>query len=187
MIFALAIAGLASPLSAAETAQAPTTAQASATAPKPKHDSNAPINITSDNFVGDFLTKVGTYTGNVIVIQADYKLHADTVKVNTVKGSPSRFDAVGHVVFVSDTDNETATGDTGVYDLGPHTVTLSGNVILTKQKDVMRGTLLVVNMDTHEARLTARGAPGGRVQGLFIPAQHPQGASDKKPASDSEK
>jgi len=36
-----------------------------------QHNSNAPINISSDNFVGDLQTKVGTYIGNVIVIQAD--------------------------------------------------------------------------------------------------------------------
>ncbi|HEY4125970.1 MAG TPA: hypothetical protein VGM36_15215, partial [Rhizomicrobium sp.] len=29
-----------------------------------KHDSNAPINVSADNFVGDLNTKVGTYIGN---------------------------------------------------------------------------------------------------------------------------
>jgi lipopolysaccharide export system protein LptA len=188
VLLGMVLAGIAAPVRAADTPPAPASAHAPAAGLNlGKHDSSAPINITSDNFVGDFQTKVGTYTGNVIVTQADYKLRADTVKVNTLKGNPSRFDAIGHVVFVSDTDAETATGDNGVYDLGPHTVTLTGNVVLTKQKDVMRGTLLVVNMDTHEARLTAHGSPGGRVQGLFIPAQHPPGAGDKKPTSNSGK
>jgi lipopolysaccharide export system protein LptA len=142
----------------------------------PQHNSDAPINVSSDNFVGNFETKVGTYIGNVIVTQADYKLRADQVRVNVVSGKPSRFDATGHVVFVS--TSGTATGDTGVYDLGPRIVTLTGHVVLTKDKDVMHGSALTVNMATGESHLTARGTAGGRVQGLFVQQPSTQG---KKP------
>lgn len=148
----------------------------------PQHDSDAPINVSSDNFVGNFATKVGTYIGNVIVTQADYKLRADQVRVNVVSGKPSRFDATGHVVFVS--TSGTATGDNGVYNLGPRTVTLTGHVVLTKDKDVMHGTALTVNMATGESHLTAQGAPGGRVQGLFVQQPSTQG---KKPVGGAPK
>jgi lipopolysaccharide export system protein LptA len=148
-----------------------------------QHDSNAPINVSSDNFVGNFATKVGTYIGNVIVTQADYKLRADQVRVNVVDNKPSRFNATGHVVFVS--TSGTATGDTGVYDLGPRTVTLTGHVVLTKDKDVMHGTALTVNMVTGESHLTAQGSPGGRVQGLFV--QQPSSQSGTKPAGGAPK
>ncbi len=63
------------------------------------HDSNAPINMTSDNFVGDLTTKIGTYIGNVIVTQADYKLRSDKLKVDVVDGKPTKFTATGNVVF----------------------------------------------------------------------------------------
>jgi lipopolysaccharide export system protein LptA len=62
---------------------------------------------------------------------------------------------------------------------------LNGNVVLTKEANVMRGSALEISMATGIARLTAGGqpappgqpaAPQGRVQGLFIPAQRP-GAS----------
>jgi lipopolysaccharide export system protein LptA len=140
------------------------------------HDNNAPINVSSDNFVGDFQTKVGTYVGNVVVTQADYKLRADTVKVAVVSGQPNKFFADGRVVF--DSPSGTATGDHGVYDLTPpRTMTLTGNVILTKQKDVMRGTILVVNLATGQARLTARGMPGNRVQSLFVPKPQPSSSN----------
>jgi lipopolysaccharide export system protein LptA len=142
------------------------------------HNSNAPINVSSDTFEGNFQTKVGTYSGNVIVSQGDDKLRADTVKVDVVAGKPSRFEAAGHVVFIS--ASGTATGDNGVYDLGPRTITLTGHVVLTKEKDVMRGTSLVVNMNTGQSRLIAHGAQGNRVQGLFV--QQPQsGAAKGKP------
>jgi lipopolysaccharide export system protein LptA len=149
-----------------------------------KHDSNAPINVTSDNFVGNFETKVGTYIGNVIVTQADYKLRADRVKVDVVNNKPTKFEAFGHVVFVS--TSGTATGDNGVYDLGPpRTVTLTGRVVLTKEKDVMHGTMLTVNMVTGESHLTAQGSPGNRVQGLFV--QQPSSQGSAKPAGGAPK
>ena len=150
------------------------------------HNANAPINVSSDNFVGDFETKVGTYTGNVIVTQADYRLKADSLKVNVTAGKPTRFDAQGNVVFFS--PSGTATGDNGIYDLGPRTVTLTGRVVLTKEKDVMRGTRLVVDMVTGKAHLTAAGAPGNRVQGLFIPppqAAHPKSPGGEKNSSET--
>lgn len=147
---------------------------ASSAGPLGSHNSNAPINVSADNFVGNFETKIGTYIGNVVVTQAADKLRADKVVVKVIDGKPNRFDATGNVVFVS--PSGTATGDYGIYDLGPRTVTLTGHVVLTKEKDVMHGTALVVDMNTGESHLTAHGAPGGRVQGLFV--QQPQA---KKP------
>ncbi|HEY3778501.1 MAG TPA: LptA/OstA family protein [Rhizomicrobium sp.] len=158
-------------------AAAPDVAKAPARAESPfgGHTSNAPINVSSDDFVGNLQTKIGTYSGNVIVTQADYKLRADRVRVNVVSGKPSRLEATGHVVFVS--SSGTATGDEGVYDLTPRTVTLTGHVVLTKEKDVMHGARLTVNMQTGESHLTASGGPGNRVQGLFV--QQPSGRATK--------
>ncbi len=144
-----------------------------------KHDTSAPINVASDTFVGDMQTKVGTYIGNVIVVQADFKLRADKVSIHEVANKPSTIDGAGHVVFVS--PNGSASGDTGVYDLNAHTITMDGKVVLTKEKDVMRGTHVVMNMDTGLANLTAKGMPGGRVQALFIPP--PKGQSGSKSQS----
>jgi lipopolysaccharide export system protein LptA len=136
------------------------------------HNSNAPINVSSDNFVGDLATKVGTYIGNVLVIQGDMRMRADTMKVNVNQGKPTRIEANGKVVVTA--PNGTATGDTGVYELGPRTITMTGHVVLTKEKDVMRGTKLVMDMNTNLAHLYAQGMPGNRVQGLFIPPPQQQ-------------
>lgn len=144
-----------------------------------KHDNSAPINISSDNFQGDMETKVGTYIGNVIVIQGDYKLRSDKMNVHVVNGKASTIDAAGNILFNSGI--ETASGDTGVYDLNAHTVTLDGKVVLTKAKNVMRGTHLVMNLDTNKAYLTAKGmAGGGRVQGLFVPAKKDDAATSSQ-------
>jgi len=131
------------------------------------HNSNQPINVNSDTFEGDLATKIGTYIGNVIVIQGDMRMRADRVKVNVAQGKPTRIEATGKVVVNS--KSGIATGDDGIYELASHTITMTGHVVLTKEKDVMRGTKLVMDMNTNLAHLYAQGMPGNRVQGLFIP------------------
>ena len=130
-------------------------------------DAGAPVSVTADAFTGDLETKIGTYSGNVVVAQGNFKLHADQVRVVVANGKPSRIVATGHVLF--DAPSGTASGDTGTYDLAARDVTLTGSVVLTKDKNVMRGTMLVVDLDSGKARFTAKGMAGGRVQGLFIP------------------
>jgi hypothetical protein len=56
---------------------------------------------------------------------------------------------------------------------------MTGHVVLTKEKDVMRGTKLVMDMNTHLAHLYAQGMPGNRVQSLFVPNQTQQNGSQK--------
>lgn len=130
---------------------------------------NGHIDVEADNFVGNFETKIGTYIGNVVVTQASCKLRADKVIAEAVEGNNlNRLTATGNVVF--DSSSGTATGDNGVYDMGPKTVTLTGKkVVLVKGKNVMRGTILVVDLNTGLAHLTAKGMPGGRVHGSFVP------------------
>jgi len=147
-----------------------------------KHDSSAPINISSDNFLGDLTTKIGTYSGNVVVVQGDMKMRADRVRVDVVDSKPSKIYSHGNVVV--EAPNGTATGDDGLYDLTPNTITLTGKVVLTKEKDVMRGTSVVMDMNTNLAHLTAKGMPGGRVQALFIPKKKDDADTPaKKPAA----
>ena len=72
-----------------------------------------------------------------------------------------------------------ATGDNGVYSVGPRVVVMTGNVVLKKGKDVMRGAQLTVNMVTGQAVLggggaRTQGSSGGRVQGVFTPNSQTQ-------------
>ena len=87
------------------------------------HDAGAPISVSADNFTGDFKTKVGTYSGNVIVSQGNFKLHADAVRVDVANGKPDKIVAAGHVLF--DAPSGTASGDQGIYALGARTITLT--------------------------------------------------------------
>jgi lipopolysaccharide export system protein LptA len=159
----------------------PTTLQAAAPAAAPaakpvlgKHDNNAPINISSDSFQADLNAKTGTYSGNVIVTQGDMKLRANTVRITTVNDKADKVMANGNVV-VDSPKSGTATGDNGVYSIVPRTVVMTGNVVLKKGKDVMRGTQLTVNLATGQAVLGGgvkgqAGTQGStRVQAVFTP------------------
>jgi len=132
-----------------------------------KHNANEPINVSADAFLADIKGKTGTYSGNVIVTQGSLKLRADKVRVNVIDNKPDKIEATGHVVV--DSSSGIAQGDIGIYDVGPRTITLNGHVVLAKDKNVMRGTTLVVNLVTGAATLQSKGANGGRVQGLFTP------------------
>ncbi|HEX4106281.1 MAG TPA: LptA/OstA family protein [Rhizomicrobium sp.] len=159
-----------------------------------KHDANAPINISADKFVADNSAKTGTWTGNVVVIQSDMRMRANSVRLNVVgkESKPDKIFASGNVV-VDSPNSGTVTGDDGVYDVVAHTVTMTGKqVVLTKQKDVMRGTMLTVNLDTGKAVLGAGKAPGqpnapesaqtgGRVQGIFTPPPSSNPPANKTP------
>ncbi len=147
-----------------------------AAAPVAGLDTSKPIAVNADSFVADLKAETGTYTGNVIVIQGDVKLHADEVTVAAPGGKASRMDARGHVVV--DSPSGTAVGDTASYDVAQQIVHVIGHVALTKDNSVMRGTALDVDIGTGKARLTGGVAGGtqipeqgqGRVQGLFVPA-----------------
>lgn len=138
--------------------------------PLGKHDANAPIQVSADQFSADLNAKSGTYSGNVIVTQGDMRLRANTVRINTTNNKPDKIVANGNVVFDSATSGS-ATGDNAVYEVAPRLITFTGRVILTKGKDVMRGSTLTVNLVTGKAVLNAVGSKttGGRVQGIFTP------------------
>ena len=148
-----------------------------APAPKPvtgQHDSNAPITISSDSFQADLNSKTGTWSGNVIVVQEDTKLRANSVRMLTVNGKTDKVLASGNVV-VDSPKSGTVTGDNGVYSVVPRIVVMTGNVVLKKSKDVMRCAQLTVNLATGQAGCSGgvksqTGAQGnGRVQGVFLP------------------
>jgi len=154
-------------------------------------DSSQPIAVNADAFLADLNNETGTYTGNVIVTQGPVRLHADEVKVVAPGGRASRMEANGNVVV--DSPSGQAIGDSGVYDVPEQTIRLTGNVVLTKDANVMRGNALEVSMATGLARLTADaakagpGQPPGRVQGLFVPAPGAGKAPQQPPGNPGNK
>ena len=85
-----------------------------------------------------------------------------------------RVEAKGNVIVVQ--KDQTATGDTGVFDMRANTVTMVGNVVISQGQNVVRGDTLTVDMTTGVSRISCGKAPEKcqRVQGLFLPGSMKQ-------------
>jgi lipopolysaccharide export system protein LptA len=79
--------------------------------------------------------------------------------------------------------DQTATGEVGIYDLKTSTVTLTGNVLMTQGKNVLRGERLWVDLATGVSRVEPGKNGHGRVEGLFLPNSAPAGAAPGAPGS----
>lgn len=162
---------------------------------------NLPVQIDAATLEVRDKDKVAVFSGNVQVKQGDTGLRCKSLsvfyeqdgdnagkeaeKTKTMQAAtpgPSgqqrikRLEARGDVVVTQ--KEQTATGELGVFDMRSNTVTLSGNVIMTQGKNVLRGEKLVVDLTNGVSRVEAGKNGQGRVQGLFLPSGN--GATDLK-------
>ena len=78
----------------------------------------------------------------------------------------------GHVVLA--TPEESGQGNDGLYEVDKKLLHLTGNVLLTRGENILRGTRLDYNLETGKSLLfgSAGNLPnstGGRVRGVFLP------------------
>jgi len=146
-----------------------------------KQTGNTPIDITADQLEVLQAENKAIFTGHVVAIQGDVRLNAEKMtvyyrqqedknKIVESRNSIRRIE-VEQNVFLA-TAMETASGASGVYDVENHQITLHNNVVLTKDKNTIKGDQLVYDFNTGKSKITSGGtqtAPGGRVRALFIP------------------
>jgi lipopolysaccharide export system protein LptA len=129
--------------------------------------------------------KVATFSGGVKVVQGDTTMRAKSLAVfydgegstanalTAAKPGPSgqqrikRLEARGGVKVCQ--DEQVATGDSGIFDMQSNTVTLLGNVVLTKGMNVLKGEKLTVNLGSGAAKIEG-GINGGGVSALLLPS-----------------
>jgi len=159
------------------------------TAPKPSglsKSSKEPIAIEADALEVFDKEQRAIYTGNVIVTQGDTVMKAKKMVIFYDKPaekagaaaptSPDadtsirRVEADGNVVIID--KDQIATGDNGIYENATDTVTLTGNVALSKGQNVTKGSKLVYNLGTGVANVDA-GATG-RVSSSFVSSDKPK-------------
>ena len=125
--------------------------------------------------------KVATFSGNVHVIQGDTDMRSkilvvyyegdDVVKGGIKAAQPGpggasqikRLEAKGSVIVTQ--KDQTATGDTGEFDMKTNTIILKGNVVVSQGQNVLQGERLVVNRITGVSRMESGSA--GVVRGTF--------------------
>lgn len=135
--------------------------------------------------------RIATFTGNVHVVQGDTTMRCKVLVVHYDSDQPggmkaatpgpggsqqiTRLEAKGSVVVTQ--AEQTATGDHGNFDMKANTITLTGNVVVSQGKNVLRGERLVVDMTTGVSRVDA-GASRGPVRMLI--EQNKDGGSQLK-------
>jgi lipopolysaccharide export system protein LptA len=168
-IFALSAAGLLATAAPAQQKQEPVSALKG-------HNTNAPVDVTSDRIEVQDRADRAIFSGNVHIRQADLTMDAArvTVAYSTQGGVQiNRIDASGGVFVRS--PSETARGEFGIYDTDRKLITLIGGVQLNRGANQVNGSRLVIDLDS--GRAVIDGGPagvnqsGGRVTGHFTVPQ----------------
>jgi lipopolysaccharide export system protein LptA len=94
-----------------------------------------------------------------------------------------RLEARGGVVVKR--NDQLATGRTGIFDMKANTVTLVGDVVVSKGPNVIRGDHLVVDLQTGVSRIESGKNSGGRVRALLQPSSAKGLHNNEKPAPTS--
>lgn len=130
------------------------------------HDSNAPIDISSDHIEVQDRADRAIWTGNVHAVQGDMTMDAARMTVayshaTAPNADPqiNRIDASGGVTVVS--PSERAKGNFGIYDLNRKLITLIGGVTLTRGTNVVNGARLVIDMNSGRATVDGNAVAGG--------------------------
>ena len=87
-----------------------------------------------------------------------------------------RLEAKGSVVVTQ--KEQVVTGETAIFDTKANLITMTGGVVLTQCKNVLRGDRLLVDMTTGVSRVES---DSGRVQGLFDQSDKGCGAAPGAP------
>lgn len=145
-----------------------------------------PIKIDADRLDVFDSEKRATFTGNVVAVQGDTTIRCSALNVFYEQSAASasgqdtkvvekkagegdnnirKLDCQGPVTVVS--KDQTATGQHALFDRDSNTVTLTGNVALSQEKNIQQCDRIVYNLNTSVANCIAK--PGGRVQGVFVP------------------
>jgi lipopolysaccharide transport protein LptA len=148
-----------------------------------KTDPAAPIDVEADHLDVDDPARVAVFKGDVRATQGDFVVRTAELRARytgaaglaepmgaTTKRQPAQLDHVearGKVIVTSK-DGQSATGDWANFDVKSNKVTLGGDVVLTQEKNVVRGTRLVIDMATGQsiiqndpaAAWSATAAPG---------------------------
>jgi lipopolysaccharide export system protein LptA len=145
-----------------------------------------PIKITSTTLEVRDKDKIATFSGDVHLVQGDTTTRSQTLVVFYEDDAPAnpgaasdhtaaqqdqqikRVEAKGNVIVVQ--KDQTATGESGIFDMKSNTVTLVGNVVISQGSNVVKGDTLTADMTTGVSRIACGTAQEKcRVQSSFQP------------------
>lgn len=142
-------------------------------------DSKEPILVEADGSM-EFLREQGRviYTDNVRAVQGGTRITTDMLTFVCARSTEPRRSAFencseiesviaeGHVLYT--TAEERIRGDRGVYDYRNDTITITGDVVLSRGQDVVaKGPKVIYDIANGRATITSEGA--GSVLSIFEP------------------
>ena len=149
-----------------------------------------PVKISSATLEVRDKSKMATFSGDVHVIQGETEVRCNVLIVfydddkdgkdkSSSKKAPApeggrnqqirRMEAKGNVIVTQ--KEQRAVGDRAEFDMRTNTVTMIGNVVVTKGDDVLRCQRMVVDLTTGVSRVESG---GGRVEGIFQSKSQPK-------------
>src|SRR5262245_12822866 len=166
---------------------------------------NQPVKIQSNSLEVRDKDKIATFFGDVHLIQGDTAMRCKTLVVFYEQNAPSgtagmpvqpgqpglggaqqirRVEAKGGVVVTQ--KDQTATGDSGIFDMKANKVRLEGNVVVSQGQSIIRGQRLVVDMTTGVSTVECTKMPC-RVDALIVPGSIKDGATAPATGKDAPK
>lgn len=145
------------------------------------HNSNAPVDIAADRIEVQDRANRAVFAGNVHAVQSGLVMDAARLTVayaNSAGSDPSiqRLDATGGVTVKS--ADQTARGNSAIYDLNRRIITMLGGVTLVQGGNTVRGGRLVIDLNSGRSVIDGAAAggatvtgQGGRVTGRFTVPQ----------------
>lgn len=154
--------------------------------------SKAPVDITADNLETTNSGCEAIWTGSAEALQDTARLRADVLRIFTKPnpkaaaktgsakaaapgggcGEMERIEAQGSVYYVT-SDGQKIRANNAVYEAGSTTVTMTGDVVAVRDKNVLRGDKMVFNTDTGEGHVIGGSKGRGskdRPRGVFYPS-----------------
>lgn len=138
-----------------------------------------PVEIMSDSLEILQIENKAIFKGSVHAVRGDASMRSQEMhvyydahknKIGESESSVSKVEAIKNVSLK--TNEEKVTGDLGLFDVNKNEITISGNVILTRGKNVVKGTKLIYNLNTKQSQMVGATAASGkkqRVKGVFVP------------------
>jgi lipopolysaccharide export system protein LptA len=124
-----------------------------------------PMDITAEHLEVFDSERRAVFSGDVDAAQGDANLRSDRLEVffagrsdGSASGTSSwgqvdRVIATGEVFYV--TPDEVARGDRAVYELTSDTIIMTGGVTLTRGRDVITGSCIIVDLETRNSQINS--------------------------------
>lgn len=132
-----------------------------------QNNSDAPVEVTSDNLSVDQTAGLAIFTGNVIVIQDTLRMTAPRVDVTYAKNPDGSTGTTIDNIHAMDgvlltTPTEAADGEDAVYDPETGKIVMTKDVLLTQGPNSIKGQKLDFDVNTGQGLMS-----GGRVRSVF--------------------